>query len=63
MKETLKLFKNVKNIKRILLQTIIHKKIAVCEITVIANKIRDNVVDIIKFNNNKKIISIKAFKI
>lgn len=63
MKAILKIFKSVKNIKCIPLQTIIDKKIAVCELIIVANKIRVNVVDIIKFNNNKKIISIKAFKI
>ena len=63
LKSNLKLFTSIKNIKCIPLQTIIQKKIAVCEIIVVAKKSRINVVDIIKFNNNKKIISIKAFKI
>jgi hypothetical protein len=63
LKSNLKLFESIKNIKCIPLQTIIQEKVAVCEIIVVAKKSRINVVDIIKFNNNKKIISIKAFKI
>lgn len=63
LKSNLKLFKSLKNIKCVPLQTIIYKNTAICEINVLVNKKKINVVDIIKFNNNKKIISIKAFKI
>lgn len=58
-----KIFKNVKNIKCIPVQTIISGKIAVCEVLIIADKEKINVVDLIRFNKRNKIISIKAFKI
>ena len=58
-----KMFKTVKNIKCIPLQTIISGRIAACEENVIVNKKKINVVDIIKFNKKNKIIYIKAFKI
>ena len=58
-----KIFKTVKNIKCRPIQTIISGRIAVCEVNVIINKKKINVVDIIKFNQKKRITSIKAFKI
>ena len=58
-----KIFKTVKNIKCKPIQIIISGRIAVCEVNVIVNKKKINVVDIIKFNKKQKIISIKAFKI
>ncbi len=57
------IFKSVKNIKCIPLETIISGKIAVCEVNILVNKKKINVVDIIKFNKKNRIISIKAFKI
>lgn len=58
-----KIFKSVKNIKCIPVQTIISGKTAACEVVIVANKEKINVVDLIKFNKRNKIISIKAFKI
>ena len=57
------IFKSVKKIKCIPLETIISGKIAVCEVNILVNKKKINVVDIIKFNKKNRIISIKAFKI
>ena len=58
-----KIFESVKNIRCVAKQTIISKNKAACEVDVIVNKKKINVIDIIKFNSKKKIVDIKAFKI
>lgn len=63
LKANKKIFDTVKNIKCIAKQTIISGNKAACEVDVIVNKEKINVVDIITFNSKKKIIYIKAFKI
>jgi len=63
LKANKEIFEKVKKIKCIPIQTIIYRKTAICEVYVVVNKKKINVVDIIKFNDKKKIIYIKAFKI
>ena len=63
LQANMNIFKSVKKIKCIPLETIISGKIAVCEVNILVNKKKINVVDIIKFNKKNRIISIKAFKI